>query len=77
MIVTFGSGVYGKRADKLLQSFGKNAIVFTDNNTILWGKEVHGKSVIEPKECFENYPDAMYIIANQKYWYDITLQLIE
>ena len=76
-IVIFGCGIYGKRVDELLESLGKHAIVFTDNNATLWGQNVHGKSVIKPEECFENYQEAVYIIANKKYWYDITLQLIE
>lgn len=66
-IIIFGSGVLGKLTYSYLLQMGRDVIAYTDNNKDLWGKQIDTVSVVEPEYIVKNYPDALYIVANERH----------
>lgn len=77
-IVIWGGGVDGKYTYRLLkQSNYKNLpILFVDNDSTLWGKEVLGCKVISPQELQINYRDYVCVVGSGNYRHVIYDQLI-
>ncbi|MCH5339469.1 MAG: hypothetical protein J1E03_11855, partial [Acetatifactor sp.] len=55
--------------------FDKDAAAFCDNSPEKNGKFINGVRVYNPGEAMQNYPDAVYLIANKKYGTEIGKQL--
>lgn len=66
-IIFFGAGNYGKNAWKQVEeSYGLHAddcLVFSDNNSDLWGKEICGKTVLTPSNIQKYQPDMIVITS--------------
>lgn len=74
--VIFGAGERGKYAyHKLSRAF--DIVAYSDNKSILWGKEVNGVKVIPPNELPElsAYGMKVFICTAQIYYDDIAEQL--
>ena len=64
-VIVFGCGKYGKFFHALLESkCPEQAAAYSDNNTDLWNTEVQGMQVLAPEKAAEQYPEAVYVIAN-------------
>ena len=64
-IVIFGCGQYGKFFHALLESkCPGQAAAYSDNNSNLWNIEIQGMRVLAPEKAAEQYPEAVYVIAN-------------
>ena len=66
-IVIFGCGQYGKFFHAIIENkhLG-HAVTYCDNNNEVWGTEIQGMKVLSPDSAVEQYPEAVYIIANLK-----------
>lgn len=77
-IVLFGAGRYGKM---IWNEFKKDRIksvkCFCDNNMNNIGMTIQGQEVLQPKEAFQKYPDAIFVITVINFPVEITAQLIE
>jgi len=59
--ILFGAGDYGYKG---LQFLGKeNVFCYVDNNSALWGKEKHGKKIINFEELRKIYSDYQIILS--------------
>lgn len=66
-VVIFGSGRYGKFFHALLISkYAVGDVVFCDNNSTLWNTTIQGTKVISPQETIEQFPKAVYVVANSR-----------
>lgn len=74
-IIIFGCGTYGCDVCKRFNDEGVDVVSFCDNNQLMWGKKIGGIEVRSLAECIEKFKNAMFIIANKKYWRDISKQL--
>ncbi len=66
-IVIFGSGNLGKLVCLYFSCTGGKAVAYADNNEALWGKPEGSVLVLGPEKAVQMYPEAFYIIANEKY----------
>lgn len=66
-IVIFGCGDIGKLVYSYLIHTNREVAAYTDNNEKLWGKYVETAVVLEPQRAVQTYPEAFYIIANERY----------
>lgn len=77
-VIIFGCGRYGKFFHALLESkCPETAVAYCDNNSQLWGHKVQGTKVLSPDKAVEQYPEAVYVIANLKSAESIEKQLQE
>ena len=51
----FGAGNLGRKVFKKLDSIGKRPVAFIDNNSGLWGSNIHGVPVISPVEAASRF----------------------
>lgn len=66
-VVIFGCGRLGRFFHALIE--GKYlgvAVTYCDNNPELWDIEIQGMQVLSPEKAVEQYPEAVYVIANVK-----------
>lgn len=77
-VLIFGCGKWGKALHKEFNKH-KNIIIkgFCDNNKALQGRMMENLPVYSPEEGMKRYPDAVYVIAVNKYSGDINKQLLE
>lgn len=78
-IVCFGCGDYGKRVFSYLESAKVNTILFSDNNSNLWGQLFCGCRVIEPSvinKLIEKNKGKI-IITTQRYYHEVLKQIIK
>lgn len=54
-IVIWGTKVCGRKAEIICINTGRKIKAFTDNDPLLWGKEIDGIPIISPKELTEEY----------------------
>lgn len=77
-VLIFGCGMWGK---SLYKEFNKHKKVkikgFCDNNKALQGLTIENLPVYSPEEGIKRYPDAVYVIAIDKYSENVNKQLIE
>lgn len=74
--IIFSAGSHGSNLQIMLkQYFDKDAAAFCDNSPEKNGKFINGVRVYNPGEAMQNYPDAVYLIANKKYGTEIGKQL--
>lgn len=59
--ILFGCGDYGYKGLHFLGE--ENVFCYVDNNSALWGKEKHGKKIINFEELKEIYPDYQIILS--------------
>jgi glycosyltransferase involved in cell wall biosynthesis len=74
--VVFGCGIRGQGAAKLLWEYGREIVVFSDNNKILWGGIYQGIPVMSPIEAVQRYSDRVFVVANRNHGEDIRQQLL-
>lgn len=74
-LIVFGSGVYGKMIKCLFDEMGRKLTAFADNDSKLWGQEIEGVTVLQPRECYEKHRNAAYVVASKKYADEIYEQL--
>jgi glycosyltransferase involved in cell wall biosynthesis len=75
-IVIFGAGQYGQRFYWELTSRLIYIDYFTDNNPIIWGNSIEGKSCISPNDLYKIKHDTLIIVAAQ-FSESIVAQLVE
>lgn len=77
-VLIFGCGMWGKALYKELNNH-KNVIIrgFCDNNKTLQGAKIEEIFVYSPDEGMKKYPNAVYIIAINKYSDNVRKQLLE
>lgn len=77
-IVLFGAGRYGKTIlSELEKDQIKTVQCFCDNNENCNGMIIDGKKVLYPKDAFQKYPNAIFVITVINFPVEITAQLIE
>ncbi|MCR5785342.1 MAG: hypothetical protein K6G40_06860, partial [Eubacterium sp.] len=77
-VVIFGAGEMGQSLDILLRCNNYNGnIVFCDNNVKLQGTDLMGTKIYSVPEAVDKYKDAVYIISNRRYEFEILNQLLE
>lgn len=75
-IVVFGAGKAASYALCLMRMNGiENIQAFCDNDKTKWGNHYLGYKVLPPKEAFEKYPEAQYLIASCAHSEEIREQL--
>lgn len=72
-VIIFGTGVYGRRAYKVLTDRAVHVVCLCDNNDMI--TQFEDKRVFKPEYCVEKYPDAYYVIANKYHADDMMIQL--
>ena len=66
-IIIFGAGKDGKKVKRLLEQLGMPAKYFCDNDESLWGENIDGIEVINPKKLNYMYRDYVVIIGSRKF----------
>ena len=74
-IVIFGNGELGYLVYLYLLYTDRHIAAFADNNEKLWGVKKGDIPVLKPEEAVKSYPEAVYIIANEKYSEMMKIQL--
>lgn len=79
LTVIFGCGGNGLNLYWLLVKYGleDKIVAFCDNNDTKIGTYYFGKKVFSPEEAFCKYKNAMFVIANEKYYSDMRRQLLK
>lgn len=63
-IVLFGAGGLGRRCLAGLRHYGIEPLAFADNNSKLWGKEMEGLPVLEPRQAAARFGEtAVFVIT--------------
>lgn len=73
----FGAGRLGKEIHSYLLLRNYEILAFVDNNGDAQGAIIDGTKVISAKEAVDDFPDAVFIIANKKSTMSIRRQLYE
>lgn len=75
-VIIFGAGHWGYEALKLLRE-KENCMVqaFTDNDAGKQGIAVEGVEVLGPRQALCRFPEAVILIANEKYYPKIRAQI--
>lgn len=76
-VVIFGCGAWGRGVLRLLYSKEDKILCCTDNAEPLWGMELDGYRIVSPEQAVENYPDALFVVANKLHGEEIAAQLRE
>lgn len=77
-IVIFCTGKAAKFAMCLLRMNRlENIVALCDNNKEKWGKKCYGHEVLPPREAFNRYPDAHYLVAKKANPEEIVQQLMD
>lgn len=74
-IVVFGCGQRGDMILDLLRYECDRICCLTDNSRHLWNTVRRNHKVLSPTETVNQYPDALYVVANKLYSTDIVQQL--
>lgn len=75
-IVIFGCGERGSSTYTFFRRNGvKKMVGFCDNNKQLWNQTFMKEKVFSPEEAVKEYPDALYLIANDANFFEIKRQL--
>lgn len=74
-IVIFGTGNLGLLVKCYLERNGREAVAGIDNAAWKWNTVLNGLKILPPKEAVEQYPNAIYIIANANHCQDMLEQL--
>jgi FkbM family methyltransferase len=63
-VVLFGAGRLGQHVLPRLRGTGVRVLAFADNNPRLWGKEVEGVEVLEPREAVRRFAgSAVFVVT--------------
>lgn len=76
LIVIFGAGKYGKKAFEFGNNYVHLPVVFCDNDINKQKQTYCGCRVLEPAVAVKLYPDACYLVANQRDYISIREELI-
>jgi FkbM family methyltransferase len=64
MIILCGAGGLGRKTLSGLRQIGREPILLTDNNKLLWGSNIEGIPVVSPEEAAEKYGQkAIFLIT--------------
>lgn len=74
-IVVFGCGVKGRAAWSYIKEMGRSICCFADNSAVKENKQIEGTEVLMPKDAVAKYPNAYYIVANQRHAFEMHKQL--
>lgn len=74
-IIIFGSGNVGKLVFQYMYYSGNNVVAYIDNNERSWGEKLEDIVVLSPEKATDMYPNAIYIIANEKHYEEMDAQL--
>lgn len=75
-VVIFGVGKMGRFFQALLENKRSGlTVAFCDNDTTLWNTEVQGVKVLAPDEAYQQYLQAVYVIASLRNAEEINMQL--
>lgn len=74
-IIIFGCGMWGKALYERLGNIAQ-VVGFADNNKKMQGQKIMECPVYSPEECVLKYPQAVYVIAIDKFFEEINRQLI-
>jgi len=74
-VVIFGASVIGKAVLDCLDILSISPAAFCDNDAIKWTQPFHGRRVISYERLSSEYPDAVVIIAAERYFDEIRDQL--
>ena len=76
-VVIFGSGERGQcLCMALLRNVYEGTICFCDNKAVLQGNVVMGQTVYSVLKAVQRYKDAVFVITNARYFYDMREQLL-
>lgn len=76
--VIFSAGSHGSNLQIMLkQNFHKDIAAFCDNDVLKHGLTVNGVEIVSPDRAEQDFPGAVYMIANKKYALQIQRQLEE
>lgn len=75
--VIFGNGLLGKLVYSCLQTMGCKVAAYADNDGTRWKGHVNDISVMSPEKAACDYPQAVYIIANEKHSDEMKEQLLD
>lgn len=76
--IIFSAGSHGSNLQIMLKKyFQKNISAFCDNSPEKQGRFINGVKILGIREALQNYPDAVYLIANKKYGMEIQKQLLD
>ena len=76
-LVIFGCGARGKGLLKLFFRRENMILCCTDNDKSLWNAELEGYKVVSPDIAVDQYPEALFVIANKLHGDEIAEQLKE
>lgn len=76
-VVIFGCGERGKILLRLLSHRKDKILCCTDNAKSLWGTELEDCIIVSPQCAVNNYPEALYVVANKLHGEEIAAQLRE
>ncbi len=75
-IVIFGAGFWGNNVLAKLKEIDRaNVVFFADNDKNKHGMKIEGVEVVGLEKCIKEYPEAVYIVANEKYFEEIKAQI--
>ena len=74
-MIIFGCGKLGKYILEMLKEFRNQIICLTDNSEKLWNTSIGSLEILSPDQVVQEYPDAVYIIANGLHYEEISNQL--
>ncbi len=75
-IVIFGAGDYGYNAYKDLMKLKEDIQAWIDNNPEIIGRRFMNLPIISPQDAVKTYGNALYVIANANYAFEMRDQLI-
>lgn len=75
--IIFGTGAWGTKVLEILYGNNVKDILYSDNNSKLWGTTVNEIEVIEPKDIISIDDDYIVVIANKYHSKEIETQLLK
>ena len=76
-LVIFGAGELGRSyLAMLVKNRYHKKIVFCDNNSDLWGKNISGYEVMSVDDATEKFPTAIFLISNREFFWAAKSQLL-
>lgn len=74
--VIFGCGNFGRSIADDLEKSGVEVSGFCDNNENNAGSIIDGRQVMKPKEAYQKYPGACFVVTPKGYENEILRQLV-
>lgn len=74
-VIIFGCGMWGKALYERLHNIAQ-IVGFTDNNRAIQGQKIMECPVYSPEDCVFQYPQAVYVVAIDRFFDEINRQLM-